>query len=313
MHLVRLAAAAAASLMVFGMTAALADDSIGSAKSSPGERAADHWTPEAVAKAAQAPTPNIDPASIKLPPGAERAAVNPGSMPSQVVEGATKNLERKAGNVNSVPLVFAGKMFFSKPDGDFMCSAQFISKNVLLTAAHCVRDDNTGDFWKNITFFLQYDKGRASAKYTQKCAATFNGWVQPGNEKYLSDYAMILVDEPSKTGWFGIEWDWEGKYKTATKIGYPVGIADGEVIQVLTGPISITDGIVELHHGDPNEQGGSSGGAWIGDYDTKGDPKHNHIISVESFGFDGKPGYDYGPYFNDRVKKLFDYVSNGCQ
>ena len=75
--------------------------------------------------------------------------------------------ERAAGDVNTVPLVFAGKMFFSKPDGDFMCSAQFISKNVLLTAAHCVRDDKSGDFWKNITFFLQYDKGHASAKYTR--------------------------------------------------------------------------------------------------------------------------------------------------
>ena len=147
--------------------------------------------------------------------------------------------ERAAGDVNTMPLVFAGKMFFSKPDGDFMCSAQFISKNVLLTAAHCVRDDKSGDFWKNITFFLQYDKGRASAKYTQNCVATFDSWVQEGNDKYLSDFAMILVNEDSKTGWFGTEWDWQGEYKSATKIGYPVGIAQGEVIQVLPGPISV--------------------------------------------------------------------------
>jgi hypothetical protein len=234
-------------------------------------------------------------------------------MPSQLSEAAPKKQERAAGDVNSVPLIFAGKMFFSKPDGDYMCSAQFISKNVLLTAAHCVRDDKSGDFWQNITFFLQYDKGRSSAKYTQKCVATFNGWVQPGNEKYLSDFAMILVNEDSKTGWFGTQWDWQGAYNKATKIGYPVGISEGEVIQVLPGPISIAEGIVELRHGDPNEQGGSSGGAWIGDYDTQGSPDLNHIISVESFGYDGKPGVDYGPYFDSRVKKLFDYVSNGCQ
>jgi hypothetical protein len=313
-HLVRLAASAAASLMIFGMTAALADDSIGSVHSTPGERAADHWTPEAMSAAVQAPKPNVDPSSIHQPPGASRSGMNPGAMPSMVTEAATKTMhERKAGDVNSMPLVFAGKMFFSKPDGDYMCSAQFISKNVLLTAAHCVRDDKSGDFWTNITFFLQYDKGHASAKYTQSCAATFDSWVQEGADKYLSDFAMILVNDDSKTGWFGTQWDWQGAYKNATKIGYPVGISEGEVIQVLPGPISVSDGIVELRHGDPNEQGGSSGGAWIGDYDTKGDAKRNHIISVESFGFDGKPGVDYGPYFDDRVKQLFDYVSNGCQ
>ena len=85
--------------------------------------------------------------------------------------------------------------------------------------------------------------------------------MQPGNEKYLSDFAMILVNDDSKTGWFGTQWDWQGAYKNATKIGYPVGIADGEVIQVLPGPISVSDGIVELRHGDPNEQGGSSAAA----------------------------------------------------
>lgn len=312
MHPYRLAAAAAASLMLIGMTAAQAAD-IGSAKATPGERAGDHWTPEAISAAAQAPKPNVDPSSIKLPPGASRSGQKPGALPSQVSEAPAKMQERAAGDVTSMPLVFAGKLFFSKPDGDYVCSAQFIAKNVLLTAAHCVRDDTSGDFWKNITFFLQYDKGRASAKYTQNCVATFNTWVQPGSEKYLSDFAMILVNEDSKTGWFGTQWDWQGAYNKATKIGYPSGIANGEVIQILPGPISVSEGIVELRHGDPNEQGGSSGGAWIGDYDTKGDPQRNHVISVESFGFEGKPGVDYGPYFDDRIKQLYDYVSNGCK
>jgi hypothetical protein len=312
-HLVRIAAIAAASFMLCGMTGAQADDSIGSAHASPGERAADHWTPEAMSAAVMAPKPNVDPSTIHIPPGANRSAQHPGALASGVTAATSKMHVRAAGDVNSMPLIFAGKMFFTKPEGDYMCSAQFISKDVLLTAAHCVRDDKSGDFWKNITFFLQYDKGKASAKYTQNCAATFNTWVQDSSDKYLSDFAMIQVSDDSKTGWFGTQWDWQGSYDKATKIGYPVGISKGEVIQVLPGPISITDGIVELRHGDPNEQGGSSGGAWIGDYDTKGDADHNHIISVESFGYDGKPGVDYGPYFDDRVKQLFDYVSNGCK
>lgn len=313
MHPLRLAAIAAASLMLYGTAAAQAADTIGSAHATPGERAVDHWTPEVMSAAVQAPKPNVDPSTIHIPPGTARAGMNPGATPSEVTAAASQMHERAAGDVNTVPLVFAGKMFFSKPSGDFVCSAQFISKNVLLTAAHCVRDDQTGAFWKNITFFLQYDRGRASAKYTQNCVATYNSWVQPGNEKYLSDFAMIQVNSGSRTGWFGTQWDWQGAYNHATKIGYPGGIAEGQVIQVLPGPISVSGGIVELRHGDKHAQGGSSGGAWIGDYDTRGDPARNHIISVESFGFDGQPGVDYGPYFDDRVKKLFDYVSNGCK
>jgi hypothetical protein len=209
-QLVRLAAVAAASLMFCGIAVAQTDDSIGSAQAPAGERAGDHWTPEAMSAAAETPKPNVDPSTIKLPPGSGRSGMNPGALPSEVSKAASDmKHERAAGDVNTVPLIFAGKMFFSKPDGDFMCSAQFISKDVVLTAAHCVRDDKTGDFWKNITFFLQYDQGKASAKYTQKCVATFNGWVQEGNEKYLSDFAMYLVND-SKTGWFGTQWDWEG-------------------------------------------------------------------------------------------------------
>ena len=312
MHMVRLAAFAAASLIFCGVAAAQSDD-IGSARVTPGERAIDHWTPEAMSAAVDVPKPDVDPSTIKLPAGAARSGQKPGSLPSQVTAAAAGTHERAAGNVNQMPLIFAGKLFFTKPNGDFMCSAQFIAKRVLLTAAHCVRDDETGKFWKNITFFLQYDKGRASAKYTESCAATFNSWVQPGNEKYLSDFAMILVNEDSRNGWFGMQWNWQGAYNQATKIGYPVGISKGEVIQVLSGPIAVGNGLVELRHGNPNEQGGSSGGAWIGNYDSSNSPSDNHVISVESFGFKNKPGVDYGPYFDERIKKLYDYVGNGCK
>ena len=197
--------------------------------------------------------------------------------------------QRAAGDVNTPPLVFYRQVLLLQAGQRLRVLGKFVSKRVLLTAAHCVRNDENGDFWKNITFFLQYDKGRASAKYTQNCIATFNSWVQPGNEKYLSDFAMIQVNADSKTGWFGTQWDWQGTYKAATKIGYPMGISDGEVIQVLPGPIQVSDGLVALKHGDPNKQGGSSGGAWIGDYDTKGDPSDNHVISVKLFNFADHP------------------------
>ena len=81
----------------------------------------------------------------------------------------------------------------------------------------------------------------------------------------------------------------------------------------LKGPIQMVEGVVQLKHGNPADQGGSSGGAWIGKFDGGNNNDANYIISVESFGIDGQPGIDYGPYLNDDFKSLWDYGENGCQ
>ena len=312
MKLVHLAAAAAATVLL--SQAAMAQSDSDSPSGEVGsDRTTVEWTPDMMRSAAQVEKPMVDPdkvrsaaqdrAEIPIPPGM--------SEPSLTVE-MPKEQDRASGDVNSMPLVFAGKLFFQKGNGkNYVCSAQFISKRVLLTAAHCVRDDENGDFYRNIAFALQYDKGRYSKAYKSQCAATLNGWVQPGDEKWTYDFAMILVGEDSQNGWFGTAWGWQ-QYNEATKIGYPGGILDGQVIQVDQGPIKVENGIVELRHGNQADQGGSSGGAWIGDYSSqKGN--YNHIISVESFGYDGQPGVDYGPYFDGRLKILWDFVENGCK
>ena len=174
--------------------------------------------------------------------------------------------DRAAGNVLSKPLYWAGKLFFRAPDGDYVCSAQFISPNVILTAAHCVRDPETGNWYEDFIFALQYNAGKYGAVYSYDCVATRNAWVQPGFEKFLADYAMIRVDKPSRTGNFGTHWGWRGNYNDATKIGYPGGVSDGEIIQVEHGPIAFVDGVVQIKHGNTADQGGSSGGAWIGQF-----------------------------------------------
>ena len=313
MHLVRLAATTMAAAVLSCGIAHAQTDAIGAFHVPPGERAGDHWTPDAVNAATPAPKPNVNPDAVR----AVSASTNRSALPAQAGaiaggEPEANPTERKTGNVGDRPLIYAGKLFFSTPEGDFMCSSQFIGKRVLLTAAHCVRDDKTGDFYSNFEFHLQYDKGQSVHKYNAECEATFNTWVQEGEGKWTSDFAMILVTEDTETGWFGTQWNWEGNYDASTKIGYPVGVMKGEVIQVEHGPISIEDGIVELRHGNKAEQGGSSGGAWIGDYNSaKGD--FNHVISIELFGYDDKPGVDYGPYFDDRIKTLYDYVNNGCK
>jgi V8-like Glu-specific endopeptidase len=91
----------------------------------------------------------------------------------------------RAGNVNSVPLEWAGKLFYSEPSGDYVCSGQFIGPNVILTAAHCVRDPDSGDWYRNFEFQLQYNNGSYSRAYRPSCVC--NGSVQNLSHIYSGD------------------------------------------------------------------------------------------------------------------------------
>ena len=154
----------------------------------------------------------------------------------------------------------------------------------------------TGEWYEDFIFALQYNEGDYGAIYSYDCVATRNAWVQPGFEKYLSDFAMIRVENPSKTGNFGTHWGWRGQYNEASKIGYPGGVSEGEVIQVEHGPIAFVDGVVQMKHGNQADQGGSSGGAWIGDSRmSRATTIGNYVISVESFGYDEEPGHRLRP------------------
>lgn len=277
------------------------------------ERAADIWSPEAMAAASDVELPNINPADIP-PSGGERAgaAAFEESDPAEQSAEAGAGDERGSGNVNRAPLHWSGRLFFTKTNGArYRCSAQFISPTVLVTAAHCVRDNASGLYYGNVVFALGYRNGSYRQLYRPTCVWTYNGWVQEGFARYRYDYAFIKIGERSRTGHWGASWNWDGRYNSATKTGYPAGILNGEVIQVDRGPIVLQSGIVEMRHGNPADQHGSSGGAWIGKYSST-IAKNNYVISVESFGYDSKPGHSYGPYMDDVARRLRKLADGPC-
>ena len=63
---------------------------------------------------------------------------------------------------------------------------------------------------------------------------------------------------------------------------------------------------------DGGGEGPPGGAAWV--TATEDDNGHlQHAFGLESFTYEDQPGVSYGPYFDDRIKTLFDYTSNGCQ
>ena len=196
-----------------------------------------------------------------------------------------------------------GKLYFTTPDGDFVCAAQFVSKRVIMTAAQCLQDEKSGAYYENLKFVQQLPGGKEK-EFDTECSATFDGWTQPGDERWTYDMGMVLLNEDSPNGWMGLTWNW----KSIGKFGFVD--ESGQVVPA-KGSISVKNGIVQMkRRGGGNDPLGGAG--WItATEEDKGELQHS--FSLESFTYKNEPGVAYGPYFDDRIKTLFDYAENGCQ
>jgi trypsin len=293
------------------------DASANSAKRAPPGRAAANWTQERLLTAKARLTPQVDPGKIRKRAAVTPRAATPGGTGEARNAGAGN--QRISGDPASFPLKWAGKLFYAQPDGDYVCSGQFISNRVILTAAHCVRDMDTGEWFDDFDFRLQYDRGNFSGRHGYECAATKQGWVMTdgGGDPWIFDYAMILATGVSRTGYFGHHWGYaDNDYTSGPKVGYPGDILNGQVIQGDNGPFFVMDdepGIIGLRHGNPRNAGGSSGGAWVGRYSKTLAANNNFAISVTSHHRGDDTTISYGPKFDRGFKELLDYTSRGCR
>ena len=221
------------------------------------------------------------------------------------------------GNPSVAPFKWVGMLINPIPtqkNPNFVdeCTGQFIRPNVVLTAAHCVKSlqPNPSGTWFDLSkqrFVLQYQNGEGSHTFNTICAATPSQWAYPANYNTMNadqksavlrntaqhDFGMILVDGTSPTGVMPVALDWKGKVTNAVRIGYAADILNGEIIQRALGTVFFANAIpmsgpppnLVVHWQSITDlTNGTSGGAWIANYDTTEGPNNNFLIAVTSFG-----------------------------
>jgi V8-like Glu-specific endopeptidase len=130
-----------------------------------------------------------------------------------------------------------GRLFYLTPEGSSFCSASVVAVNVIVTAAHCVRDSaERGSEYSSFVFVPgKYGSSEPFGRFTGRAVSVWNGWYEDRFKcaagtgcavNYSMDYAFITLRPNAAgynvgqyTGWYGL---WTGAPQTSVYVlGYP--------------------------------------------------------------------------------------------
>ncbi len=283
----------------------------GGAKSSPEKTAGEeYWTPERRAAAKPVPMPQVP--QGKTAPEIVRPEGEPGRLePGRPEREHEEPLSATPGghpvaNPLAYPYRACGKIFFTQAGGGYAGSAALISRNVLLTAGHCVY---SGGWSSNFTFYPSYPL-RPTLHFSSVHLAAWTAWTQNGNKAF--DYGLAWIDNNpgDQIGWLGLLWNASTSGRVWDAVGYPAtpnppfsgNTMDESLGTAAASSVSGTIGLT-----NDNMEHGSSGGPWITDFN--GSPRE-YANGLQSFHNHDGDLVEYGPYFTADVKKLVDWISN---
>lgn len=203
------------------------------------------------------------------------------------------------------PYSTVGKLFFTTPQGDFVCSASALRPRVILTAGHCVHSGTGGvsGFYKNWKFVPAFRDGSAPYKtWKWSYAIVTSTWATGGGGvPNAADYAMIepqdnVIDDVARTlgsvtGWLG--WQTLSLIPNhAHLLGYPCNLDSCSKMHQVTAQSARAISPNNAEYGS-DMRGGSSGGPWVqnfGEYSvgqTGGTNSGlNRIVGVTSYVYD---------------------------
>lgn len=321
------ATAFAAAGLAFPAIAAAESTETGAGRLAPAPAgAATHWTRAEFEDAEPLPI-------VELPgsaPGAPRTAATPDGA-----TGATGAFQGTEVAATEVPYLANGRLVgeFRIPLNErevkveeYSCSASVVPSrrgNVILTAAHCVIDPETGTVATEgkLNFAPGYHNGIAPdgiwEASSYEATKSWSEWarkkVTPPNEG--EDLAFLLLrsnqegeDVQDVAGSLGIAFD-QACTQTYTQYGYPAESPyDGQILYSHISPYAGTDlnpAIAPRPIKIASDfTRGSSGGPW-----TIGASTAPTALSVTAYGYENQPGYLYGPYFGEAARKAYERAS----
>ena len=186
------------------------------------------------------------------------------------------------GSQGNFPVTAIGKLFFTEPGGNFVCSAAATygggTKDMVWTAGHCVGPQGGRSYYSNFLFCPQYNNG-ANPKvgcWSWALAQQTGGWYFNGY--WSADYAYLYMQPAggtkkihvvAATGGLGFGWNWS-RDQFWQDFGYPSGSPYSGGKLVITSAEHRYD--VTNPGSDPGQQDNSigssqtpgfSGGPWV--------------------------------------------------
>lgn len=217
------------------------------------------------------------------------------------------------------PYVTHGRVFMEYPDGIGFCSGTIVpdqQEDLVLTAAHCLVDPETGRVPDAIAFAPGYRLGNApyglwnatAFGVTEQWEISVAGGYPDarydvGAIEIASDWQGVTVGQAFGTRGIQFNQDWRQDF---TSFGYPMETPfDGERLFSCRSDVGFQD---TNYPSAPYTTGmgcdmteGSSGGGWvIGD---------GFINSVVSHSFDSHPEVQFGPYFGSSAQAFYEAAS----
>lgn len=302
--------------------AGLAQASTTVAASGSGLAAQAYWSTDRMAHALSgdllAPKAGGTSAAKPAPQTGARGSVAP-STATKPITKARGMAHSRSSDVSTLAVsasATVGRAFFHNPSNglDYACSASALnsgSKELVLTAGHCVHGGAGGTWMTNWVFVPLYNYGsQPYGQWSAKYFTTFNSWMSSSDLN--RDVGMVTMFPNGSgalvnvVGGNGLAWNW-GFYNPVTVLGYPAEYPyDGGWQWACQGTTTRfgSEYTVALQCGFT---GGSSGGPWLLQYDNNtGLGYANGAMST----LEPSTGWNRASYFDDSVYNMYASVAN---
>ena len=208
--------------------------------------------------------------------------------------------EPKQADRNVMPFITGGKLFFTLDGKDMVGSANvFMRSNMVLTAAHCIQDEMTGNLAEHFLFQRGFSGEVSDEDFGFKTVALKEQWYKEKDTKW--DYAIAILDGNSTVP-TPLKYTTEDvSGRTVTAMGYPVNYFGGAQMMYLNGTLTSrldTWAIFNARLGQ-----GSSGGAWVLEDNVTAAGVMSYFVTTAKGGV-----YIGSPKFDGEFESLYRYA-----